>query len=67
MQADEERERLRRTFDRAADTYDRVRPDYPDELFDDLIADKKYQFVYSFTPVPIVGGTGSPGVPIGIT
>jgi len=36
-------------------------------FFDDLIADKKYQFVYSFTPVPIVGGTGSPGVPIGIT
>jgi kynurenine formamidase len=36
-------------------------------VFDDLIADKKYQFVYSFTPVPIVGGTGSPGVPIGIT
>ncbi|MDQ2811007.1 MAG: class I SAM-dependent methyltransferase [Actinomycetota bacterium] len=38
MQADHERERLRRTFDLAADTYDRVRPDYPDELFDDLIA-----------------------------
>jgi kynurenine formamidase len=36
-------------------------------VFDDLIADKKYQFVYSFTPVPMVGATGSPGVPIGIT
>jgi len=36
-------------------------------LFDDLIADKKYQFVYVFTPVPIVGATGSPGVPIGLT
>jgi len=35
-------------------------------FFDDLIADKKYQFVYIFTPVPIVGATGSPGVPIGI-
>jgi hypothetical protein len=35
--------------------------------FDDLIADKKYQFVYVFTPVPMVGATGSPGVPIGIT
>ena len=35
--------------------------------FDDLIADKKYQFVYVFTPVPIVGATGSPGVPIGLT
>ena len=36
-------------------------------VFDDLIADKKYQFVYVFTPVPITGATGSPGVPIGIT
>jgi kynurenine formamidase len=36
-------------------------------FFDDLIADKKYQFVYSFAPLPIVGGTGSPGAPIGIT
>jgi hypothetical protein len=36
-------------------------------FFDTLIADKKYQFVYSFTPVQMVGGTGSPGVPIGIT
>jgi hypothetical protein len=36
-------------------------------LFDELIANKKYQFVYVFTPVPITGATGSPGVPIGIT
>jgi kynurenine formamidase len=36
-------------------------------FFDGLIADKKYQFVYIFTPVPIVGATGSPGVPIGVT
>jgi kynurenine formamidase len=36
-------------------------------VFDNLIADKKYQFVYIFTPVPITGATGSPGVPIGIT
>jgi kynurenine formamidase len=36
-------------------------------VFDDLIADKKYQFVYVFTPVPMAGATGSPGVPIGIT
>ena len=34
---DEERERLRQTFDRAADSYQRSRPDYPGELFDDLI------------------------------
>jgi SAM-dependent methyltransferase len=33
-----ERERLRRTFDRAADRYDRARPDYPETLFDDLVA-----------------------------
>ena len=36
-------------------------------VFDGLVADKKYQFVYSFTPVPMTGATGSPGVPIGIT
>jgi SAM-dependent methyltransferase len=35
---DDERERLRRTFNQAADRYDRVRPDYPDALFDDLVA-----------------------------
>jgi len=37
VQSDEERERLRQTFDRAAARYDRVRPDYPEALFDDLI------------------------------
>lgn len=31
------RESLGRTFDSAADLYDRARPDYPEELFDDLI------------------------------
>lgn len=36
--ADGDRERLRRTFDKAAGTYHRARPDYPDELFDALIA-----------------------------
>jgi SAM-dependent methyltransferase len=35
---DDERERLRQTFDRAAESYDRVRPDYPEALFDDLVA-----------------------------
>jgi SAM-dependent methyltransferase len=34
----DERERLRQTFDQAAESYDRVRPDYPPALFDDLIA-----------------------------
>ena len=38
MQADEEREQLRRTFDRAAESYDRVRPGYPPALFGDLIS-----------------------------
>lgn len=35
---DEERDRLRVTFDGAADLYHRARPDYPPELFDDVIA-----------------------------
>jgi SAM-dependent methyltransferase len=35
---DDERERLRQTFDQAAEIYDRVRPDYPEALFDDLVA-----------------------------
>jgi SAM-dependent methyltransferase len=33
-----ERERLRQTFDQAAGSYQRSRPDYPGELFDDLIS-----------------------------
>lgn len=35
--------------------------------FDALIADRKYQFVYVFVPVPIKGATGSIGCPIAIT
>lgn len=35
--------------------------------FDDLIAERKYQFVYCFTPAPIKGATGSMGCPIAIT
>jgi SAM-dependent methyltransferase len=38
VHADSEREQLRQTFDQAAEIYDRVRPDYPSALFDDLIA-----------------------------
>jgi SAM-dependent methyltransferase len=34
----EKRETLRCTFDSAADLYDAVRPVYPEELFDDLVA-----------------------------
>ena len=36
-------------------------------VFDDLIADRKFQFVYSFTPSPIKGATGSHGCPVAIT
>jgi SAM-dependent methyltransferase len=35
---DKDREVLRATFDRAADLYQRARPDYPDALLDDLAA-----------------------------
>ena len=35
--ADVDRERLRETFNQAAGLYQRARPEYPDELFDDLI------------------------------
>src|SRR5579862_9190875 len=35
--ADVDRERLRETFNQAADLYQRARPEYPDELFDDLV------------------------------
>jgi len=34
--------------------------------FDGLIADKVWHFLYVFTPVPIVGATGSAGAPIAI-
>ena len=33
-----ERERLRATFDEAAELYDRARPGYPERLYDDLFA-----------------------------
>jgi kynurenine formamidase len=36
-------------------------------VFDELIADRKYQFVYVFTPSPIKGATGSNGCPIAMT
>jgi hypothetical protein len=36
-------------------------------IFDELIADKKYQFVYCFAPAPIKGATGSNGCPIATT
>ena len=38
VHTDSDRERLRQTFDAAAARYDRVRPEYPEALFDDLVA-----------------------------
>jgi SAM-dependent methyltransferase len=35
--ATQDRLRLRRTFDSAADRYDQARPSYPEQLFDDLV------------------------------
>ena len=35
--------------------------------FTSLLADKKYQFVYIFSPAPIQGATGSNGGPIAVT
>ena len=36
-------------------------------VFDELITERKYQFVYIFTPSPIKGATGSNGCPIAVT
>lgn len=38
MWATGHRERLAATFNRAADLYDRARPDYPPDLFDHLLS-----------------------------
>ena len=38
MRTEDEREQLRQTFDQAAERYDRARPEYPEVLFDDLVA-----------------------------
>ena len=35
-------------------------------LFDELVRDRKYQFVYIFSPMPIKGATGSAGGPIAV-
>jgi kynurenine formamidase len=36
-------------------------------IFDELIADRKYQFAFIFVPAPIKGATGSNGSPIAVT
>jgi SAM-dependent methyltransferase len=38
VSADDEREHLAATFDRAAELYQRARPEYPSELYDHLVA-----------------------------
>ena len=35
---DGDREKLKRTFDKGAELYDKARPDYPEQIFDDLFA-----------------------------
>ncbi|MSO91509.1 MAG: cyclase family protein [Acetobacteraceae bacterium] len=42
-------------------------PIHENLVFDDLIAERKYQFVYIFCPAPIKGATGSNGSPIAVT
>jgi hypothetical protein len=36
-------------------------------VFDELIVDRNYQFVFIFPPVPVKGATGSNGCPIEVT
>lgn len=36
-------------------------------VFDELVADRKHQFVFIFVPAPIKGATGSNGSPIAVT
>ncbi|MEK0081775.1 cyclase family protein [Benzoatithermus flavus] len=35
-------------------------------VFDDLIRDEVYRFLYVYSPMPIAGATGSPGAPLAI-
>jgi hypothetical protein len=43
----EKRERLRATFDQAAELYERTRPGYPPALFDDLAAVARFNLAGS--------------------
>lgn len=36
-------------------------------IFDELLADRKYQFVYIFSPMALKGATASGGTPIAVT
>ena len=35
-------------------------------VYDELLADETYEFLFVFTPIRFKGGTGSPGRPIAI-
>ena len=35
-------------------------------VYDELVADEVYEFLFIFTPIRFKGATGSPGRPIGI-
>ncbi|WOH53511.1 hypothetical protein [Bradyrhizobium sp. sBnM-33] len=62
------RETLINNFRKQTGVVPTVKPEKdPEDWFDELIADRKYQFVYCFTPAPIKGATGSNGCPIAIT
>jgi hypothetical protein len=39
----DERQRLAATFDRAADLYQRARPEYPSEVYDRLLRSPNYR------------------------
>lgn len=57
-----DRERLRRTFDAAAERYDRRRPEYPAALFDDLAA---HTGIGAGSRVLEIGlGTGQASIPL---
>jgi hypothetical protein len=48
----------------------RLRPDdkaqVENQNLEDLAQDKVYEFTWSFNPLPLVGGTGSPGNSVAI-
>src|SRR3712207_8534512 len=58
----EDRNRLRLTFDGAALLYDKVRPGYPEELFDDVVA--LYGIPSGGRVLEIGCGTGQATVPL---
>jgi hypothetical protein len=42
-------------------------PSHENLVFDQLIVDRKYQFVFIFPPVPVRGPSGSNDCPIAVT